>query len=441
MATIAQNKARLAELDGKIGVMRAAHKEAGHENFDILKVEGIFDAGADAADAQERRYEEVRAWRDEAKSIRNTLDDQENARLLDVLEDGKAEAGEAAASGQRAEKGGQADEGKEGQYMRGADMLRHFARMPEAEAFHTRPGIGLDTGFVGEEYMSWLPASRDPFKRALATWTIANALPTEVVPAVRNMVDFIGMLPRTTLMSGNAWRYYRQNTRSNQAAETNLDGATALPESTFTWDETNAPVRSIGHYWPVLQEQLDDVGMLEAELENEGQFGVIERLMTQILTGDGTAPRLRGINNVAGIRTQAKQANESIYAILEEVMGEIETHGRLNTDFIVMHPADYWRMRAEEHSGTYPAGLPTIRGSNMVEGIDIVRTTAQTAGTATLGSYRYLRLIERMGVRMEMTDSHGTDFINVRLVMRAWGRYGLAVMRPSSLGTVTALAA
>ena len=43
MATIAENKARMALLQGKIDAMRNVRKEVGRDNFDILKVDGVFD--------------------------------------------------------------------------------------------------------------------------------------------------------------------------------------------------------------------------------------------------------------------------------------------------------------------------------------------------------------------------------------------------------------
>ena len=447
MPTMAQNKARLADLDGKIGTMRKAYKEAGSDDFDILAIEdGVFETAKDADDAQTRRLSEYASWTKEARSLRELITDLNDAKLLEVETDDKADAvaANAASSARQAASAliGQADLGKAAGALRGMAMINALCAMEEVKEFRRTAKNGVSTPEMGEDVLSWLPERRQ-FSRALATWEVVNPLPTELVRAVRNNVDFLATIPRITLGSGNAWQYYRQNTRTNAAAPVELTGSgnsvNNFPESTFTYEEVTALTRSIGHYWPVMQEQLDDVGMLESELELEGTFGVLEALMTQVLTGTGTGQNLTGLNTIAGANTEAKGASESIYAVIQEVMGEVEANGRVNTDFVVMHPTDFWRMRGENASGIFFAGPPTERGLRVVDDVDIITTTAQTANTATLGSYRYLRLIERMGVRLDMTDAHASEFIGARLTMRAWGRYALAIMRPASIGTVTGL--
>src|SRR5690606_13765840 len=78
------------------------------------------------------------------------------------------------------------------------------------------------------------------------------------------------------------------------------------PESAFVLAEKSPPVRKIGDSSPVTDEQLDDVEGVQSYLNARLMFGLRQRFDTQVLTGDGTAPNLRGILNTSGIQTQAR---------------------------------------------------------------------------------------------------------------------------------------
>ena len=424
MATIAEDQARQRELRGILEKVRGERRAKAAE-FDITKLDGVFPDDVSDATARVDWYEARAAEHLDISKRLRVLAESELPEL--------SEAAEAAGSG------AEPSRAERRRVLRGPAIADALDADMQKRILEAGQNPSLFLGESGDEVrMSLLPEPRSD-ARALATWTIPEPIPTELIRGVRNNIDFLSMIPRITMESLSAYTYYRQSVRTNMAAPADVDGTNNLPESAFAYVRETVPTQMIGHFWPVLIAQMDDIGMMESEMREEGVFGVMERLMTEVLVGTGTGESLTGINTRTGVTTHAKTAGTDIYDALLQSIGDVETNGRDMADFVVMHPTNFWAMRREENGGTYPGGLPSEAGRGTVEGIPVVRTTAQTLHTATVGALRRLRLIERWGVRFEVTNSHANDFTQMRETMRATGRYALAVLRPASMATATAL--
>jgi HK97 family phage major capsid protein len=198
-------------------------------------------------------------------------------------------------------------------------------------------------------------------------------------------------------------------------------------------------VRDITHWIPATKRALDDGAQLRTLLEGELRDGVLERLEGQIVSGNGTAPNLRGITNTSGIQTQALGADSRSDAIHKAM-----TLARLSfyePDAIVLHPSDAQDLFLEKDAnGAYIYGPPSQPDRGAVWGIQVVISPAIAAGTGVVGQFRRgATLWIREGVQVSASDSHSDFFTRRMVAIMATMRAAFAVTRPAAFVTVTGI--
>lgn len=255
------------------------------------------------------------------------------------------------------------------------------------------------------------------------------------VEAVTRPIQLLDILP-TAMIGMDTVKYMEETTRTHAAAEAN-EGA-AYAESTFTFAERSVPIEKITDSLPVTDEQLKDALMIEGYINSRLAFGVRQRLDSQCLNGNGTAPNLRGILNVAGIQTQAKGADPVMDAIYK-AMVKIRLIGRAMPTHSNIHPLDMQDIRLTRTAdGIYIFGSPMDAGPTRLWGLPVVENDALTEGTALVGSFEpsWITLFERQGIEIAM-GYVGTQFTQGLRTIRADMRAALVVMRPTAFCSVT----
>ena len=145
-----------------------------------------------------------------------------------------------------------------------------------------------------------------------AGWAPRDPRIPRVVDKETRPVQVLDLIPIDPTDSANI--HYMLETTRTQAAIEVAEGA-PYAEDAFALTQQDEVVRKIGSILPVTDEQLDDVAQVRAYLDNRMRFGLRQRLDTQVLVGDGTAPNLSGITDRSGIQTQAKSADPVFDAI------------------------------------------------------------------------------------------------------------------------------
>jgi HK97 family phage major capsid protein len=258
-----------------------------------------------------------------------------------------------------------------------------------------------------------------------------------IVDAVTRPLQVIDILPIGTT-SQAAYVYMEETTRTH-AAEEKGEGV-AFAESAFALTERSSAVRKITDSVPVTDEQLEDVEGVEAYLNGRLMFGLRQRFDTQVLTGNGTAPNLRGILNVAGIQTQAKGADpvpDAIYKALTKV----RVTGRAAPTHVLLHPNDWQDIRLMRTAdGIYIWGSPSEAGAARIWGLPVVQADALTENTGLVGAFdpAMISAFERRGIDIQVGYS-GTQFVEGRRTIRADMRVALVVFRPAAFATVTGI--
>jgi HK97 family phage major capsid protein len=410
----------LDEIEGKIEAksktLAAVFQEAGPE-IDLRNVKSL--SGDSMAKAEEIRkmnseLDDLGKQRDEFLQVRKAA---ERTRVAGI-------AAEQAGS----ERGSEPDAGR-AMYEQARQAKSVGQLFAESKAYKAR------TGGVGPE--SKLDIELKTLMSTSAGWTPETTRTGKVVDYATRPVQVTDLVPQSTT-SQSAVVYMEETTFTNNAAETAEAGT--YPEAALALTEQSSTVRKIAVFIPVTDEQLEDEPQVRGYIDQRLPFMLRQRLDSQILTGNGTAPNLRGILNVAGIQTQAKGADPTPDAVYK-AMTKIRVTGRAMPNGIVMHPNDWQDIRLlRTADGIYIWGNPSDSGPERIWGLQVAQSDAITENTALVGDFaNYSELATRRGIDVQVSNSHGTYFIEGKQAMRADLRAALVVYRPAAFATVTGI--
>lgn len=269
-----------------------------------------------------------------------------------------------------------------------------------------------------------------------AGWAPETMRGPRLVDYASRPLRVIDLVPQSTT-NQTAIVYMEETTFTNNAAEV-AEGGTK-PEGALALTERSDTVRKIAVWLPVVDEQLEDVPRLRSYLDNRLGFMVRQRLDSQILVGDGTAPNISGITDRSGLQTQAKGADPTPDAVYK-AMTKIRVNAFAEPNAAVFHPNDWQDIRLlRTADGIYIWGNPSDAGPERIWGLQVVQTTAETENTALVGDFTLTELAVKKGVTVEVSNSHSTYFVENKQAIRAEMRAALAVYRPSAFCTVTGI--
>lgn len=256
-----------------------------------------------------------------------------------------------------------------------------------------------------------------------------------LVEAATRPIDVLDLIP-TSPINSPVEKYMLETTRTHASAE-KAEGI-AYAESTFVWTEQTSNVRKITDSIPVTDEQLEDESQIAGLLDQRLRFGLRQRLDSQVLVGDGTAPNLQGFLDAGFItQTQAKGADPTMDAIYKG-MTLVRYTGRANPTAVIMHPNDWQDVRLlRTASGDYIFGSPSTPGAQTLWGLPVALSTAVTEGNAIVGDFaNFCRIGEKRGVLVEVGYS-GTQFVEGKRTIRASLRACFTVYRINAFCIVT----
>jgi HK97 family phage major capsid protein len=251
----------------------------------------------------------------------------------------------------------------------------------------------------------------------------------------------------TGATTSNQVTYAQETTATNLAAAVAEEAA--KPESTIILALVNEPVRKVATFLPISDEMLEDVAQARSYLESRLRLFVQHAMEAQLLTGNGTAPNLRGLLNRTGVQTvvtvtplTAQKALDGIY----QAITDIRSNAFVEPDAVVIHPTNWQLLRtARDTNGQYYAGGPFMGpygqgglAADSVWGLPAIVTSAITAGTVLVGAFRTAaQAFLRTGLTVEASNSHADYFQKNMTALRAEQRAALAVYRPAGFSKVT----
>lgn len=201
----------------------------------------------------------------------------------------------------------------------------------------------------------------------------------------------------------------------------------AIPEKDFAFQEFKAPLKKIAvinkHSVELLEDAPQLVNAIRGWLAEDLNIVVDD----QLLDGDGTGANLNGVINqattlTAGTRIDTTATiNDVLRIAITEIAGAGK--GKFNATHVVLHPDDVELMDlAKDANNNYI--IPPFRSADgqVFKGARIIENVGITSGDFLVGDFTKLHVGRKGGVRIEMTNSDGTDFgkdiLTVKLVRR-----------------------
>jgi HK97 family phage major capsid protein len=292
-----------------------------------------------------------------------------------------------------------------------------------------------------KEGLKDIPASFDDVElktlfQTSAGWEPESTRTGIVVSKAERPIQILDLIPLGQTSQPSVV-YMEETTRTHSSAE-RAEGTT-YAESQFELTERSSPVRKITDSIPVTDEQLEDESQVRSYLDNRLSFGIRQRLDSQIVGGDGSAPNLLGIVEVSGIQTQAKGTDPRFDAV-HKALTKVRVTGRATPNAIAMHANDWQRFRLTRTAdGIYILGNPAQAGPMSLFGLPVALNEALTEGTALVGDYQnFCQLHERRGVEIRI-GFVANQFKDGIQTIRADMRAAFTVFRPEAFATVTGL--
>ncbi len=248
------------------------------------------------------------------------------------------------------------------------------------------------------------------------TMTTATGFPPEnlrsgiVVPSAQRKPRLADYIPQGTTNQA-AVIYMSETTFTNNAAPRAEN--TGAAESALAYTPVTSNVRSIAHFIPVTYEQLADVSGMRDLLDTRMIAMLRLKEEDQLITGNGTAPNLRGFLNLSGVQSQAL-GSDTVMDAFYKGMDLVRFTGFAEPDLAVVHPLDWQPVAlAKTSEGLYIWGNPSQGGPDRLWGVPVLVTPAITQNTGLVGDFAgYSHISRRQDVTIEI------GFVNTNLTDR-----------------------
>ena len=248
------------------------------------------------------------------------------------------------------------------------------------------------------------------------------------------------LLP-STVTSSNAIEFTKEASFTNSAAEA-AEGAQKA-ESALTWSLVNMPVSTVAHWIKISKQLAADAPALAAYVNTRMRYGVNQKVDTQLVVGDGTAPNISGTYDTGNF-TAHGYTNAALTAIsatfkklvlIRKIMADLYVAG-FPADAIVMNPADWATIEIELLTTAAGQTLYSVSegGQPRLFGVPVIQAIGMAADTIQVGRFsEAYMLYNREGVVVEMSDSDGDNFQKNLITLRAERRLALATEKPAAV--------
>lgn len=326
----------------------------------------------------------------------------------------------------------------------GADNFKSIGEIfIESEEYKSKKG----SPFSGGGYVIKLPdvfgqelIGRSEYKAAVVENTmyappnfrIPLAVPSAQRPAI--LQDYI---PTIQTSERNSVPFMQETTFTNNAA---FVAQTVAPSDSVTnWTAASQAIETLVGVLPVTEQMMEDNLLIQGLLNSRMKLMMDQTLETELISGSGSTPHLKGYLNAASINHQAKGADD-IYTAIAKGFNLNRWTGYSEPDYLVMHSTDYMTIRTTKDAlGNFIFGKPNDGNTDLIWGLPIIITNGITVGTALTGSFKAMsaRYIAR-GLTIEVGRIND-NFTTLQWSIRATQREGLVINRGTAFTYIDGL--
>lgn len=230
-------------------------------------------------------------------------------------------------------------------------------------------------------------------------------------------------------MTGSNFIYLKEG--ASEGGITTVSEGAAKPQIDFDVTEVTVPAEFIAGWLRISTKMLDDVPSMRMFLSNRLMEALLVVEDTQLLTGTGVSPNLKGINTAGNFTAASGTATIDIEQIVEAI-SQLAALGR-QPDGIVLNPSDYYSLILNKAAGSGEYDMPGVvsisdSGLIRIAGVPVTWTVAQAVDTFTVGDFsRGSALLFREPPRIEFFAQDGTNVRENKITIRIEERVAFAV--------------
>lgn len=279
----------------------------------------------------------------------------------------------------------------------------------------------------------------DTVRASIASNTQSYNLPDIGQLAHRQLAlyDIFAKFPVTESNNNGVIRYWDWDSATTVRAAAAIAESGTFPESEAKWALGTIPLEKIGDTLPVSEEFFEDEQMFAAELEQFLATNVELAIDTQLATGNGTTPNLKGIVTTVNAYTPVASGitDANIYDLLVKVSESITTTGgaKYRPDVALMNISDINKMKLKKDANNNYIIPPFVsRDGKQVDTMIVMEANSITANTMVVGDRRFARIYEKGGITLSKGLS-GTQFVEDMMTLKARKRLAFLI-RNADLG-------
>lgn len=210
---------------------------------------------------------------------------------------------------------------------------------------------------------------------------------------------------------------------------------TQKPQSTFTTELAEAKVYDYADGYTVTNQLLQDDQALASFLQGEFDYSFGLKLADMLLNGTGTGGQPKGLLNTTGVQSgnwsnTSDEARNLVIAIRQAITKLRKVGAQANA--ILLNPEDAEKIDLmEDVNKRFMGNGPFGTGPTTVWSRPIVECDQIDAGTAIIGDFRQMALLDRSGLTVEAFNQH-KDYASRNLTyVRAELRAAQVIWRPA----------
>jgi HK97 family phage major capsid protein len=225
---------------------------------------------------------------------------------------------------------------------------------------------------------------------------------------------------------------YTNNARpQGDASPGGIEGE-AFAESAMTFTLSNAAVVTIGHWIPASRQVLSDAELLAGHIGTRLTYGLKLEEEQELLTGDGTAGTINGLNNQAAAYNRGV-TNDTVLDTLLKAQLQVSLSNYEASGY-VMHPADWYAaMLLKDTQNRYLFSDPQSMVQPRVWSKPVVASQTQNQGKFLCGAFNLGAAIwDRDDATVRIAEQHASFFIQGMVAILAEERLALTVYRTTA---------
>lgn len=258
-----------------------------------------------------------------------------------------------------------------------------------------------------------------------------------IVPGAFRSLSLLDFIPTGTTNS-NLVEYTKDAGFTNDAAETR-EGA-QKPESDQDFELVSVPVRTIAHFIKISKQVMDDAPAVQTYIDRRLRHGVLNRLQTQVVNGNGTSPNIAGILATGNSTTVTAATADNDFDFANKLKYAVIA-AEYSPSVYMINPQDWGRMERLK-KGTGDASYIGQEGAiNYLQngliptlwGLPVVASNAIPAGTLICASSDAMMLWQRSGVLVEAFEQDGDNVQKNLVTIRAEMRGAFSVFQAAAV--------